>query len=201
VVLVLSACTDSSPDVTSVTRDGAPARPDTVFVSEGVTIELYGPENRLAVERGAALSSSAGVRHAFHALDGRGIVRDESGAIFVRAVDEAGRMLETTWIPATDPSRPDDLTGVALFQMKSEEFVVPLVDRDAESEILTIDGKDAGPRAVFFNGGCFAFARELFMSCVELCGQNGVPDRTCRISCQAAGIAALTSCVLMSAVD
>jgi hypothetical protein len=201
VVLVLSACTDSSPDVTSVARDGAPARPDTVFVSDGVTIELYGPGNRVAEERSAALSSSGGVQRALEDLDGRGIERDESGGIFVRAVDEDGRELETTWIPATDPSRPDDLTGVAHFRMENDEFVVLCAGRNPAPEILTIDGKDAGPQRAFPFGGCYEFARALFMSCVELCGQHGIPDRTCRTSCQSAGISALTSCVLMSAVD
>lgn len=200
VVCMLAACTDSSPDPTSVAR-GASARPDTVFVSDGVTIELYGPGNRLAQERGAALSSSAGVRRALGELDGRGIVREGSEAIFVRAVDEAGRVLETTWIPATDSSKPDEMTGVAHFRMEDDEFVVLCAGRNPAPEILTMDGKHTGPQRAFSFGGCYEFARALFMSCVELCGQHGVSDRTCKTSCQAAGIAALTSCVLMSSVD
>lgn len=199
VAIAVSACTDSSPDVTSVARESALVPPDTVFVSEGVTIEIYGRLNEHTRERTGTLSSTEGVRHAFEALDESGIVRDAMRGVVVRATDADGRSLETTWMPATHPSRPNELTGVAHFQLDGDEFVVPFGDRD-KPEILTIDGKEAGPQGAIF-GGCYEFARALFMSCVSLCGTQGMSEKVCRLSCQSAGIAALTSCVLMSAAD
>ncbi len=186
--------------MTSVARESTLVPPDTVFVSEGVTIEIYGRLNEHTRERTGTLSSTAGVRHAFEALDESGIVRDAMRGVVVRATDADGRWLETTWMPATNPSRPNEMAGVAHFQLDGDEFVVPFGDRD-KPEILTIDGKEAGPQGAFPFGGCYEFARALFMSCVALCVEHGIPDRTCRTSCQTAGIAALTSCVLMSSVD
>ncbi len=199
-VVAVAACTDSSTDVTSVSREASLAKPDTVYTYDGVTIEIYGPMNPRARERTSAIAATAGVRRAFSMLDERGIARATTSGIVVRAKDEKGRVLETTWLPGENPSNPGDMAGIAYFDLEGEARVVPFGARD-EPEILFSNGKDAGPQRMFEFGGCYAFARDLYMACVSLCIQNGISDRACRGSCQAAGIAALTSCVLLSSVD
>jgi hypothetical protein len=199
VALLLAGCNDSTQDVIGESIADAQAPPDTVIVTDGITVELYFASNPRAIASERELWGDQGVQAVFERLIADGYVPGAEGAWVVRGVTIDGRAAEATMFPFVNPMN-EPVGGVVHVLLDGRRFVVPLnidiTDDPRRPGDHPGDGKgDDGPLGTMFDN-CLAFARDLLNACLGVCNDSGVPLAACYKSCRQVVMAAFVTCIL-----
>lgn len=206
VMLILAGCQNSTSDVAVVENERVVAEPDTIIVSDSLSIEMYRPDNPRAIEVDAQLQASEGVRMGLELLAEEGFRSEGSGTFYTRAIAFDGKVLEATWFPVSDPAQ-GRFALLGHVRTDEGEFVMPLRDLTrvggglSEADILVPGDKgEWRPSRAFTFGGCTSFYQALFEACYSICRNSGVSHRACINSCIFAAVAGVVACIFFTVI-
>ena len=203
-LVLLAGCGDSTQDVAVVEKEPAAAKPDTTIVSDSVSIDVFMPDNPVALAASAQFEMNAGVQMGFDRLSQQGFVGERGEPFYMRAITTSGRVLESTWFPGVGAD--DRLALIGYVRMGDREFVVPIVDNAQSPSQLARDvlaptqKGEWGPSRVFLWGNCGYFVMGLYQACLSACHASGLPPVVCRMSCAVSMVAAWLTCILFESV-
>jgi hypothetical protein len=203
-LMVLAGCQDSTSDVAVVAHEELAAAPDTVIVSDGLTVEMYLPDNPLAIELDARLQANAGVQMGLDLMADEGFTRDGT-AYYLRAVGVDGRALEATWFPVTDATG-ERVSLLGHVRTDTNEFVIPVRSLDpgepAANVGLLARGKNGQwrPSTSSFES-CLSFYQALFAACYGACIESGIKSDACYRSCRVTVMVAFVACIFFATAD
>ena len=188
-ILVAAGCDDTVQDVASDQLLVSEAPPDTIVVENGVTVQLYGPDHRRAVERSSELLERPAIQNT--AEVGAVLLFDQ--IVVAHASVEDGRDAEMTLIPLVSPTG-EELGGIVVVRKENEELIIALSSESRDDDEFVEESKEGGPHAV--DKDCLMWARLSYSNCMSNCSKLNPVG--CRIVCFLHAVVTYIGCLFLA---